>query len=275
MPELPEVETIVRSLQKQVISQKILKIEVNLPKIIKSHQEEFVSLTEGASIQDVSRRGKIILISLSTGVTILIHLKLTGQLIYSSSKKPITTQTHLIFNLSSGDQLRYLDLRQFGYFLLEKSDRLSLLKELAILGPEALEISLADFKKVSKKRGRIKVLLMNQSILAGIGNMYADEILHQAKIHPLCLACVLSEDQIERLYQATREILTKAIAYKGSSVDTYINTNGEEGSYQRFHQVYQREGKQCFSCSSKIIRLKINSRSSHFCPNCQKREPEN
>lgn len=272
MPELPEVETIVRGLQQYLVGQKIVRARVNLPKIIRGDKESFVSLIEGASIEieEVRRQGKIIILGLSNGMSILIHLKLTGQLLYTLPKKPVVKHTHLVFSLSGGKELRYVDLRQFGYFLLTATSQLSRLRELSILGPEPLEISSNELKRlISKRKARIKSLLLNQSFLAGIGNIYADEILHLSGINPLQPAHMLNDPKIKRLHQAIRKVLTRAIKYRGSSVSDYLDLAGQEGSYQRFHQVYQREGKPCLTCQAKITRLKIGNRSSYFCPNCQ------
>lgn len=270
MPELPEVETIIRGLRQKIVGQEIIGIGVNLLKIVRGKKKKFISLAEGARIQEIRRRGKIILIDLSNGMSLLIHLKLTGQLIYARPKEPMAKHTHLIFNLSNGRQLRYIDLRQFGYFLLAKTSQLSQLPQLKDLGPDPLKVSLDEFKKLlSKRRGRIKSLLLNQMFLAGIGNIYADEALHRAKIHPLQPAHTLSSSKVKRLHQAIREVLTEAIKQKGSSVSDYVDSSGQDGNYQKFHRVYQREGKPCLACQTKIARLKIGNRSSYFCPNCQ------
>ena len=271
MPELPEIETIVRGLQQQIVGQKIVRVKVNLAKIVRGDKERFASLIEGASIFEVRRQGKIIILGLSNGMSILVHLKLTGQLHCTLPEKPAIKHTHLVFDLSGGEELRYVDLRQFGYFLLTKTSEISHLPQLSALGPDPLKISLDEFKGlISKRSGRIKSLLLNQSFLAGIGNIYADEILHLSGIHPLQPAHLLSEPKIKRLHQAIREVLTRAIEYRGSSVSDYLDSNGQEGSYQRFHRVYRREGKPCLACQAKIARLKIGNRSSYFCPNCQR-----
>lgn len=271
MPELPEIETIVRELQQKIIGQKIVSVRIILPKIIKMDAKEFISLVEGVYIQEVKRRGKIIIILLSNGMSLLVHLKLTGQLIDTAPEEPLNKHTHLIFELSGGRHLRYFDLRQFGYFLLAETAQLPRLRQLNLLGPDPLKISLNEFRKlISTRAGRIKSLLLNQSFLAGIGNIYADEILHRARIHPLQSAKTLSDSRIEILYEAIKEVLIKAIEYKGSSVSDYVDSNGNKGNYQKFHQVYQREGKPCFTCTNKIARLKISNRSSYFCLDCQK-----
>ncbi len=271
MPELPEVETIVRGLQQKIIGQKIVRVRVILPKIIQMDAKKFIHLVQGVCIREVNRRGKVIIIGFSNRMSLLVHLKLTGQLIDTVPEEPLDKHTHLIFELSGGRQLRYLDLRQFGYLLLVETAQLSHLRQLNLLGPDPLKISLNEFRKlISTRAGRIKSLLLNQSFLAGIGNIYADEILHRARIHPLQSAKILGDFRVERLYEAIKEVLTGAIEYKGSSISDYVDSNGNKGNYQSFHQVYQREGKPCFTCGNKIARLKIGNRSSYFCLNCQK-----
>lgn len=270
MPELPEVETIVRGLKQQIVGSQISSVKVNLPKIINLQPETFISLVEGVKIQEVNRRGKIILINLSNEMSLLVHLKISGQLIYSLPEKRLDKHTHLVFDLSDGGQLRYVDVRQFGYLLLVKNSELAQLRQLNTVGYDSLKISWDDFKRsISKRKGRIKSLLLNQSFLAGIGNIYADEILHRARIHPLTLVQNLNTSRLKLLYQTIKEVLTQAIQYRGSSVADYLDLNGQKGSYQLFHQVYQRKGKPCFTCQNKIESLKINGRSSYFCPHCQ------
>ncbi|MFH1824170.1 MAG: bifunctional DNA-formamidopyrimidine glycosylase/DNA-(apurinic or apyrimidinic site) lyase [Candidatus Firestonebacteria bacterium] len=267
MPELPEVETIVRGLQKQIVGKKIVGVKVILPKIVRGDAGDFITFVSGATIQKVWRRGKMIVINLSKGRSLLIHLKLTGQLLYISKDAPVTKHTHLVFKLSTGQQLHYLDVRQFGYFCLADT---SLVEGLTPAGLEPLKISLNKFKKIiQSKKARMKSLLLNQSFLAGIGNIYADEILHKAHIHPLQHAHTLSQIQITRLYRNIKEVLKKAIKYRGSSVSDYVDSGGQKGNYQRYHRVYRRAGKPCFTCQKKIVRIKIGGRSSYFCPNCQ------
>ncbi len=270
MPELPEVETIVRGLQKQIIGKKIVGIKVILPRIIRGEAEDFITLVLGTTIQKVWRRGKMIVVGLSTQRSILIHLKLTGQLVYISAELPITKHTHLILELSDGQQLRYLDVRQFGYLCLVDN---SLVQELTPLGVEPLELSRDKFKALMQSRkALIKPFLLNQSFIAGIGNIYADEILHKAGIHPLQRTHTLGQMQIAKLYQAMQEVLRQAIEQKGSSIRDYVDSSGQQGDYQRYHQVYQRQGQPCLTCHEKIVRVKIGGRSSHFCPRCQEEE---
>lgn len=268
MPELPEVETIVRGLQKQIVGKKIIGVRVLLPKIVRGGERDFTTLVSGTTIQKVWRRGKMIVFDLSAERSILIHLKLTGQVVYISADAPIVKHTHIILELSDGQQLRYLDLRQFGYLCLTDA---SMIAGLTPSGAEALEISGDEFNRMMQSRkARIKPLLLNQSFLAGIGNIYADEILHRAKIHPLQHTSTLNKAQITKLYQAMQEVLRQAIEQRGSSISDYVDSSGQKGNYQRYHQVYQRQGQPCFTCQERISRIKIGGRSSHFCPYCQK-----
>ncbi|MEW5766377.1 MAG: bifunctional DNA-formamidopyrimidine glycosylase/DNA-(apurinic or apyrimidinic site) lyase [bacterium] len=273
MPELPEVETIVRGLKEKIPGQQINRVKVNLDKVVKGDKKDFGLRLTGLAFQDVRRRGKMIVFHLSEGWSLVVHLKLTGQLIYTQPEAPVAKHTHIIFELERGNQLRYLDLRQLGFLLLARTDQVDNLPQLTELGTDALEISSQDFGKlISSKRGAIKSLLLNQSLLAGVGNLYSDEALHRAQIHPLQPANTLTPSQIEKLYQAIRKILIKAIELKGSSVDNYVDSEGERGAYQAFHQVYDREGKSCFQCGQPVKRIKLGSRSTYFCPNCQKLE---
>ena len=269
MPELPEVETIVNGLQKQIVGKKIVRVRIILPKIVRGDAEDFITLVSGTTIQKVCRRGKMLVVDLAEGKSILIHLKLSGQLVFSSSDAPVIKHTHLILELSDGYQLRYLDVRQFGYLCLTDA---SMVQELTPSGADPLEISGDEFKGlIQSRKTRLKSLLLDQSFLAGIGNIYADEILHKVGIHPLQHSHTLNEIQITRLYQAMQEILRQAIEQRGSSISDYVDSSGQKGDYQRYHQVYQRQGQPCLTCHEKIVRVKIGGRSSHFCPNCQKK----
>lgn len=267
MPELPEVETIVRGLQEQIVGKKIVGIKVILPKIVRGDAGDFITLVSGTIIQKAWRRGKMLVIDLSSERSILIHLKLSGQLVFSLSDAPVAKHLHLILELSDDYQLRYLDVRQFGYFCLTKT---SMVQGLTPTGSEPLEILWDEFKGlIQSKKTRIKPLLLDQSFLAGIGNIYADEILHRAKIHPLQQSYTLSESQVTRLYQAMKKILRDAIEHRGSSINDYVDSSGQKGDYQKYHQVYGKEGESCLTCQEKIARIKIGGRSSYFCPNCQ------
>ncbi|MBI4743385.1 MAG: DNA-formamidopyrimidine glycosylase [Actinobacteria bacterium] len=274
MPELPEVETIKSGLVQTVKDKKIIKVEIRLSKIIKGTSvESFIDRVTGATIKNIERRAKNLIITLSNNFGMVIHLKLTGQLIYSKPNTLKDKHTHVIFIFEDKSELHYNDLRRFGYIMLVETDQLGQVKELADLGPEPLNenFTLNYFKDLlkKKKRGKIKPILMDQKFIAGIGNLYADEILFYAKIHPLRDVSTLSENEISRIYDGIKEILPAAIKHRGSSVDNYVDVDGKKGGYVPFIKVYGREGKPCPKCKTPIERIKIGQRSAHFCPKCQ------
>jgi len=271
MPELPEVETIVRGLRKTVVGKKIRNVEVIFPGIVKQDTKNFIRNVGRSKIIMVRRQGKYILIDLSNGKTILTHLGMTGNLLLVKSSSPGNRHDHLIVKFYENDkELRYNDQRKFGKIKSFPTSKEENVSELKKLGPESLNISSSDFVNLLQKRkGRIKSALLNQQIIAGLGNIYADESLFEAKIHPAQKIDKLSLQELKRLHQAIQIILKKAIMAGGSSIENYYNVNGEIGSFQLQHKVYGREGLSCKKCGTKIKRIKISQRSSYFCPRCQ------
>jgi len=272
MPELPEVETIVRGLQKTVVGKKIRNVKVIFPGIVKQDTKTFKKNVVKTEIIKLRRRGKYILIDLSNGKTILAHLGMTGNFLLVKSSSLLNTHDHLIVRFHANPkELRYNDQRRFGKIKSFPASKEENIPELKKLGPESLNISPSVFVNLFKKRkGRIKSALLNQRIIAGLGNIYADESLFEAKVHPAQKIDKLSPQELKRLLQAIRKILTKAINAGGSSIENYYNVNGEIGSFQLQHKVYGREGLPCKKCGTKIKRIKISQRSSYFCPKCQK-----
>ena len=271
MPELPEVETIVRGLQKTLVGKKIKDVNVIFPGIVKQNSKNFKKNVDKTEIIRVRRRGKYILIDLSNGKTILAHLGMTGSFLFLKSSTPLNKHDHLAVKFyQSQRELRYNDPRKFGKiktFSISREENISDLKK---LGPESLNISSSDFANLFKKRkGRIKSALLNQQIIAGLGNIYADESLFEAQIHPLQKADKFTPQRLKKLHQAIQKILKKAIRAGGSSIENYHNVDGEIGSFQLQHKVYGREGLPCKRCKTKIKRIKISQRSSYFCPRCQ------
>jgi formamidopyrimidine-DNA glycosylase len=274
MPELPEVETIVRGLQKTIVEKKIKDVKVIFPGIVKQDIKGFKKDVVKSKITKVRRRGKFILVDLSNGKTILAHLGMTGNFLLVKPSSPLNKHDHLIFKFyEDPKELRYNDQRRFGRiksFPTSKEEDVSDLKK---LGSESLNIPSYDFVNLfQKRRGRIKSALLNQQIIAGLGNIYADESLFEAKIHPSQKIDKLSPQELKKLHQAIQKILRKAIKAGGSSIENYYNINGEIGSFQFQHKVYGREGLPCKTCGTKIKRVKISQRSSYFCPKCQKTE---
>jgi len=277
MPELPEVETIKRQLEKMLIGKKIASVEVFLPKLIQGiSTPTFKQKIEKIIIKNIWRRAKILIISLSNNFSLLIHLKMTGQLIYHKiyNIKQKTKYTHIIYHFIDKSVLLHNDLRQFGYVKLINTDKVNaLLENKEKLGPEPLDknFTLEKFKQLLQKRKttKIKTLLMDQKFIAGIGNIYSDEILFFAKIRPARPVSALKQDEIKKIYQGIKKILTEAIKLRGSSVENYIDASGKSGEYAQKIKVYGRKGESCPKCKTKIERLKMAGRSAHFCPKCQ------
>ena len=283
MPELPEVETIKNELLQTVKNKEINSVEIRLPKILKiggSVDDEnkkgaaalFTKALKNAKIENVRRRAKLIIIELSNGFSIIIHLKLTGRLLYNIEPGP---HTHFIFRFKDFDWLLFNDLRQFGYLKLIKRDQVKKLLENEF-GPEPLEdgFTLEIFKSIlaKKKRSRIKIFLMDQKNIAGIGNIYASEICFQAGVNPARVIGDLNDQEIEKIFFAIKEILTLAIKYKGTSTDDYRDIFGEKGKFIPFLKVYGRQGKKCLreECDGVIERVSLGGRGTFFCPECQR-----
>ena len=199
---------------------------------------------------------------------LIIHLGMTGQLTVRHPGDPVAAHTHVFFALDDGRELRYTDIRRFGRILLVPE---SLMAEFqGRLGTEPLEISLEEFcGNLGSRRARIKALLLNQSVLRGMGNIYADESLFRARMHPARIAANLTHTQLASLHRAVREILADAIRLRGSSISDYVDSDGNRGEFQMRHRVYRREGKPCVRCGEKIRRMIVAGRSSYFCPSCQ------
>jgi len=271
MPELPEVETIKRQLNREIKDKKIEKVKVNLPKLVRYPLAKFEKLVKGAIIKNVNRRAKLLIVELSNGYVLVVHLKLTGQLIFNGE---IGKHTHLVYYFTDGSFLVHNDLRQFGFVKVISKAKLDEFFKKEKFGPEPLsrEFTLKVFKKYSEKRKRskIKPLLMDQSFISGIGNLYADEILFKAGVRPDRIVDSLKSLEVKKIYQAILKILPLAISRGGSSIDTYRDARGKKGNYLSLIKVYQRGSNPCFICKSKIKRIKMSSRSAHFCPKCQK-----
>ncbi|MCL4540347.1 MAG: bifunctional DNA-formamidopyrimidine glycosylase/DNA-(apurinic or apyrimidinic site) lyase [Bacteroidetes bacterium] len=276
MPELPEVETVRLDLEKAIVGLKFTDVEVFLPKMLKNTKaKDLVRILKDAKITGVDRRGKIILVRLSSGYTIMIHLKMSGQLLYMDADDPIGKWTHIIFGLSNGHLLHLRDQRQFGYVKVIKTEDADRDPTLTGMGPEpfsgAFNVAYLKEKFKRRKKARIKAVLLDQSVIAGIGNIYADEILHEARIRPTRSPNDLTRHEIEALHSATLEILKSAIENRGSSFSKYVDLSGEQGGYVKHHRVYRREGELCFrNDGGTIKRIKIAGRSTFYCPVCQK-----
>ena len=290
MPELPEIETITRGLDREVVGQVVTKVEVLVPKMFVWNSLKESNL-EGAKIINVKRVAKMVVMNLSSDTSLVFHLKLTGQLIYQDKKTRIAgghplpplnlpvpnKTTHIIFTLKGKDEnighLYFNDLRKFGWVKFVPTSKLNELTAIGEEGPDPFEKkwTLEEFKTrlAHRKNAAIKPLLMDQKFLAGVGNIYSDEALWLAKIHPKRAASSLTSTEVEKLYQAIKESLTTGIKHKGAPSSSYVNLGGEKGVFLTYANAYHRTGLPCNRCKTPIIRLKIGSRSAHFCPACQ------
>ncbi|MCK4532513.1 DNA-formamidopyrimidine glycosylase [bacterium] len=268
MPELPEVETIKTDLEKIILGKKIKVAEIKAAKIIKEPSaEEFAGKIKEEIIKKIIRRGKYLIFEFLSGKYLVIHLKMTGQLIYGDKNK----QSKISFLLGNGQYLNFCDWRLFGEIRL--IDDLEKFKGISKLGIEPLDIKFTIrmfYEMIKKKRSKIKSLLMDQSFIAGIGNIYAQESLFKAKIHPAKIALNLSKNESDKLFFSIKEVLTEAIKYRGSSINTYLDLEGRKGSMGERLRIYGRKGKPCFRCKSIVVGMKIAGRGTAFCPNCQK-----
>jgi formamidopyrimidine-DNA glycosylase len=262
MPELPEVETVVRTLRPAIIGRRILNAEFGQLRVLIGSPLKTARALAGRRIEGVERYGKFIAIRLDHGY-LVVHLGMTGKLLIDA---PQTKWTHAIFTLDRG-VLSYDDQRQFGR--IEYGAQLP--ERVAALGPEPLEITLADFAaRLKARHAPIKAVLLNQAVMRGVGNIYADEALFRAGVHPRRAADSLRRDRVERIYNAMREVLAEAIESRGSSVSNYVDAEGRKGSFQLSHRVYRRTGQPCAKCGAKIKRILVAQRGTHFCPKCQK-----
>lgn len=289
MPELPEVETTVIGLKKKVLNRTFLALWTDTPKIIRRPGwADFKKQIIGLKIINIQRRAKNILFFLSQDYILLTHLKMTGHLLVGkwklqknkwvadekgeSAKDPMNGYLRIIFTLDNGEQLALSDLRKFAKMELWKKQELFQSKEFKALGPEPLEsdFTFNAFQKLfAKKRGRIKLVLMAQNFIAGIGNIYANEILFMAKIHPEARVEHLNEKDLKKIFDAIKKVLKKGLEAGGASISDYRNVQGEMGKFQKFMKVYGQEGKPCPVCKSKIQRATMGQRSSFYCPVCQ------
>jgi len=270
MPELPEVECVVRGLRRRIIGRTIERVTVHLPRIVRGSPLDLAEHLPGRIFRDVRRRGKLIIIGLDGGLSVLVHLRMTGQLLWLEPQAPLEKHTHVIFHLRSGRHLRYRDQRQFGWIQLAESEHLDQQPQIAGLGPEPLEIEREAFvRRLRSHRRQIKPLLMDQTILAGLGNIYADESLFQARIHPLSRASRISTVKLNRLHIAVGEVLGKAIDCSGSTVRQFRGTDGEIGEFQNHFRVYDRQGQPCPRCRRPIIKIRVGGRGTHICARCQ------
>jgi formamidopyrimidine-DNA glycosylase len=274
MPELPEVETIAAGLRRNLPGLIIRDIALHDPQLLRGSGAAALKNLRRREITNVRRRGKMLLISCRGPIHLLFHLKMTGQFYWAFKDTPRDRHTRLSLRFAdSARELRFRDVRKFGSLRCLQTRRPLNSSELRRLGPEPLELGRRQFLDlIHRRKGRLKSLLLDQNFVAGIGNIYADEILFRARFHPLAPASRLSDKRTSALWRAIRQVLTNAIAAGGSSIRDYRDSDGIEGRFQTRHRVYGRKGLPCPRCGVKIRRIIVGGRSSFFCPRCQRRK---
>ncbi len=269
MPELPEVETIVRGLRQPLIGRTFTGVRIGWEKLIaKCSVEEFKRRLVGQEILAVKRRGKYLIFALSSGASLIVHLRMTGRLLIKHCGDELDKHDHLIFELDDGCDLRFNNVRKLGrVYLVDDADEI-----VGKLGPEPLDDNFApaDFAALlAARRGMIKPLLLNQRFMAGVGNIYADEALFAARIHPQRKADTLTVEEIERLYRAIRQVLRQGIENCGTTLSAYRDAEGREGRNQAYLKVSRRQDQPCPRCGTPIERMVVGGRGTYFCPECQ------
>jgi formamidopyrimidine-DNA glycosylase len=274
MPELPEVETIVADLRPHLTGRTIVRCELLFPTIVRYPEPEvFADSVTGMRIKGMRRRGKFMLVDLDNGLLFVVHLGMTGQLRLVDPATPIEKHTHAIFTLDDGRHLRYRDPRRFGRLLLGTEESLLASKKMPRLGPEPIDPDFASealYRSLRRRRTSLKAVLLDQGAIAGVGNIYADESMHRARLRPDRLAASLSRRSVQRLHESLRDSLLMAIRNRGSSVDTYRDAWGELGGQQEKLLVYGRAGEPCFTCGRPLTMIRLAGRSTVFCRRCQK-----
>ncbi len=276
MPELPEVEIVKNTLKELIVGKIIGEIEIIYPKIIRtpSDTDIFKLLLEGKELVTIDRKGKYLLF-IFDDITLVSHLRMEGKYLYKTPIEAVQIydkHTHIVFTNTDGSQLRYHDVRKFGTMDLVWNHELSSFFPLTKLGQEPIDpnFDLAEFtEQLSRRRGSIKQVLLNQEIVSGLGNIYVDDSLAKSMINPNRPANSLTDQEIEQLVRAMREVLNKAIQYGGSTIKSFETIYGK-GSMQEHLIVYGQTGKPCFRCGTPIEKIRIAGRGTHFCPNCQK-----
>ena len=274
MPELPEVETFRRGLYPHVVGRTIVDLRITYPKIIRYPETEIFEMKmKGQKIEDLSRRGKYLIFNLKSDFCLIVHFRMSAHFEVAAAGSPQDKHTHVVFVLDDGNELRFVEPRKFGTMHLLQETEYSKGGGFVCQGPEPMSEEFTESylrDKLSASKSRVKSLLLDQTIISGLGNIYADEVLFAAGVHPERIANTLTADEVAKLFPAINDIICNAIECHGSSVRTYTDVNGEKGSFQDMHHVYGREGKVCHRCGGEIHRIRVGGRSAHYCSCCQK-----
>jgi len=271
MPELPEVETVVRDLRPELVGRTFTALNVGPQTLRKPWQKTDTPKIIGSTIQHVLRRGKWIGITLSIPEVLLVHLGMTGQFTIANANATVPNHTHFVFTLSDARELRFRDVRRFGSISLLNNEAALHAFLNVQLGPEPADLILKDFQDAIRASGRtVKAILLDQTVVAGIGNIYADEALFRAGLHPERRGTKVKLAECEQLMRAIQEVIAEAIERRGSTIRDYIGGSGLRGGFQHALMVYGRTSEACVRCGTPIRMVRVGGRSSHFCPQCQK-----
>ena len=275
LPELPEVEVIVRDLKVNVVGQRISHIEIFTPRLLQGiSAQEFSASISGETVRSVDRKGKYILFYFNSMV-LEVHLRMTGRFFFSLPQRPIDKFTRAVFHLHGEKKLEYHDIRKLGTFkLFRKEDIIKAPSFQLGIDPLAGNFSLTTFESIMREKpaSRIKSFLLNQKNIAGLGNIYTDETLYRAKIHPMTRVGHLGKDEIQILYNSLRDVLSEALKFRGTSFSDYRDLWGKRGEFQDFLRIYRRSGETCPECGQVIMRQVIAGRGTCFCPGCQRQK---
>lgn len=276
MPELPEVETVRRSLLKKIIGKQVKGVNLADPFLVKHPSpEEFQDYLPGEKFKTIERRGKYLLLQFESANILLVHLRMTGQLLYVSAEAEEYKHTRVAFELTDKKQLRFVDVRGFGTMHYFNPEEVVLFTGLNKLGPDPTS---EEFKlewwleKLKTKKTKIKPLLLDQTFISGLGNIYTDECLFRARINPSCPANYLSKQQAIDLYGSIKKVLAEGIEQRGTTISDYLDAEGKKGNFQNYLRVYGQQGLPCSHCGEEIVRIKLGGRSTYFCPNCQQEQ---
>lgn len=277
MPELPEVETVKEILKKRIINKKILDIKIRYPKMIETpHHQDFKKKIINQTFLDVKRRGKWLLFELND-YYLLSHLRMEGKYNLTTKNKPLDKHEHVIFKLDNNQELRYKDFRKFGKMLLLKKEEIFKRGPLPNLGLEPSDVKLTVpylKEKFKNKSIPIKSVLLDQTIIAGIGNIYANEILFLSQINPLKPSKKVTNQELQALIDNTKIVLDKAVKAGGTTIKTYTSSEGIRGNFQQELLVHGKDKKLCPNCQTSILKIKVGGRGTYYCPNCQKNKPK-
>ncbi|UOQ46177.1 DNA-formamidopyrimidine glycosylase [Halobacillus salinarum] len=274
MPELPEVETVRKTLKQLVINKTIDQITVHWGNIIKRPKDpmDFTRALHGQTIRDMKRKGKFLLFELDD-LTLVSHLRMEGKYSVQDSTTEPLKHTHVIFHFTDGTELRYQDVRKFGTMHIFEKGKEGESKPLSLLGPDPFDEAFTldyFYRKLQKTSRNIKAVLLDQSVIAGLGNIYVDEALYRAKIHPERIAKELTKQEAESIRQSSIHTITDAVAQGGTTIRSYLNGQGQMGMFQQKLMVYGKEHSLCQECGTPIIKLKVSGRGTHVCLTCQR-----